>query len=109
MEKKNDLSSHSPIIYTKENIKLLRQIPVLNDGRIYIYAMLNYPQGNIKIGKTTDIVQRLKSLSGSNGGSNKISMIYCSPPTWMQTMEETCHNHYHFARILELNGLMATR
>lgn len=98
MEKKNDVS-HSPIIYTKDNIKLLRQIPVLDDGQIYIYVMLNYPQQNIKIGKTTDIVQRLKSLSGSNGGGSKIVALYCSPATWLQTMEESCHNHYHFARI----------
>lgn len=88
----------SPTIYTKDNIRLLKSIPVLDTGEIYIYVMLN-TLGNVKIGKTIDIVQRLKSLSGSNGGGSKISAIYCSPATWLQSMEETCHNHYHFARI----------
>ena len=94
-----DNNSHSPIIYTKENIKLLREIPPLEDGQIYIYVMLNYPQKNVKIGKTTDIIQRLKSLSGSNGGGSKIIALYCSPPTWMQSIEGTCHNHYAWERI----------
>ena len=99
-EKENTSYSpiYSPTIYTKENIGLLRTIPVLDDGQIYIYVMLNSAK-NVKIGKTTDIVQRLKSLSGSNGGGSKITSLYCSPSTWMQSMEGTCHNHYHFARI----------
>jgi len=100
-EKENTsyLSVHSPIIYTKENVKLLKEVPILNDGKIYIYVMLNSPQGNIKIGKTTNIVQRLKSLSGSNGGGNKIVKLYCSPATWLNSIEGTCHNHYHYARM----------
>ena len=99
-EKENTSYSpiYSPTIYTKENIGLLRTIPVLDDGQIYIYVMLNSAK-NVKIGKTTDIVQRLKSLSGSNGGGSKMTSLYCSPSTWMQSMEGTCHNHYHFARI----------
>lgn len=89
---------NNPIIYTKENLELLKSVPVLDTEQIYIYVMLN-SSGNIKIGKTTNIQQRLTSLSGSNGGGYKISALYCSPATWIQTMEETCHNHYHFARI----------
>ena len=92
-------NAHSPTVYTKENIKLLKSVPVLEDGQLYIYVMLNSPQGNIKIGRTTNIIQRLVSLSGSNGGSNKISKIYVSPPTYLYSIETTCHNHYHFARI----------
>lgn len=87
-----------PFIYTEENINLLKSIPVLENGQIYIYVILN-SAGNIKIGKTTNIQQRLRSLSGSNGGSNKIISVYCSHATWMQSVESTCHNHYHFARI----------
>ena len=98
MEQKENLL-FSPTIYTQENMGLLKSVPVLEDGQIYIYVMLNYPQGNVKIGKTTDIVQRLKSLSGSNGGGSKIIALYCSPSTWMQSMETTSHNHYHYARI----------
>lgn len=98
-QKEKENTSYSPTIYTKENIKLLKQIPVLEDEQLYIYVMLNSPQGNIKIGKTTNIVQRLISLSGSNGGGSKITKLYCSPATYLYSIEHTCHNHYHFARI----------
>ena len=95
----NKNTSYSPTIYTKENIKLLRDIPVLEDKQIYIYVMLSSNR-NVKIGKTTNIIQRLKSLSGSNGYGEKITALYVSPfPTYMQSIEGTCHNHYHFARI----------
>lgn len=30
----------------------------------------------------------------------KIYAVYCSPPTWLQSIEGTLHNYYHFARIL---------
>lgn len=97
MEQKEN-SSRSPIIYTRENIKSLKELSVLEDGQIYVYVMLN-SAGNVKIGKTTNIQQRLISLSGSNGGGSKITALYCSPATWIQSIEDTCHNHYHFARI----------
>ena len=90
--------SHSPTIYTRDNIKMLKEISILEDEQIYLYVMLS-SNGNVKIGKTTNIIQRLKSLSGSNGYGEKITALYCSPPTCMQSMEGTCHNHYHFARI----------
>jgi hypothetical protein len=94
----NDNTYYSPTIYTKENSRMLKKIPVLDDGQVYIYVILNSAK-NVKIGRTTDMMQRLKSLSGSNGGGNRIIACYCSPSTWMLSMEETCHNHYHFARI----------
>ena len=97
MEQKENLL-FSPTIYTKNNSGLLKSMPILEDGQIYIYVILN-SVGNVKIGKTTNIMQRLQSLSGSNGGGSKISKAYCSPATWIQSIEETCHNHYHFARI----------
>ena len=97
MEQKENLL-FSPTIYTQDNIGLLKSIPILEDGQIYIYVILN-TTGNVKIGKTTNIQQRLQSLSGSNGGGSKIYAIYCSPSTWVQSIESTCHNHYHFARI----------
>lgn len=98
---KNNVSfpDHSPIIYTKENIKELKNKPVLDDGQVYIYVVLNSPYRNIKIGKTTDIVQRIISLSGSNGGGGKIIAVYCSPATYCHSMEGTCHNHYDWERI----------
>lgn len=94
----NDNTYYSPTIYTKENSRMLKKIPVLDDGQVYIYVILNSAK-NVKIGRTTNMMQRLKSLSGSNGGGNRIIACYCSPNTWMHSMEETCHNHYHFARI----------
>ena len=97
MEQKENLL-FSPTIYTKDNIGLLKSMPILEDGQIYIYVILN-SMGNVKIGKTTNIMQRLQSLSGSNGGGSKIIKAYCSHSTWIQSIEETCHNHYHFARI----------
>lgn len=97
-QKEKERTSYSPTIYTKENIKLLRQIPVLEDGQLYIYVMLS-SNGNVKIGKTTNIIQRLKSLSGSNGAGNKITALYCSTATYLYSIEHTCHNHYDFARI----------
>lgn len=87
-----------PVIYTEENIYLLKSIPVLNDGQIYIYVMKN-SIGNVKIGKTKNMIQRLTSLSGSNGGGSKVIALYCSPATCLKSIESTCHNHYHFARI----------
>ena len=87
-------------IYTVCNMReLISDKPALQDGQIYIYVILNAPQGNIKIGKTTNIQKRLKSLSGSNSGGNEIIACYCSPSTWMHSMEKTCHNHYELYRI----------
>ena len=87
-------------IYTVCNMcELISDKPQLQDGQIYIYVLLNAPQGNIKIGKTTNIQKRLKSLSGSNSGGNEIIACYCSPSTWMYSMEKTCHNHYELYRI----------
>ena len=31
--------------------------------------------------------------------NEKITALYCSISTWIQSIEGTCHNHYHFARI----------
>ena len=87
-------------IYTTCNMcELTSDKLPLQDGQIYIYVILNAPQGNIKIGKTTNIQKRLKSLSGSNSGGNEIIACYCSHPTWMHSMEKTCHNHYELYRI----------
>lgn len=89
----------SPFIYTEETFYFLKEEEVLDDGQNYIYVLENYPSKNIKIGKTTNILQRYKSLSGSNGGGNCITKLYHSPATWVSTIEHVCHNHYHFARI----------
>lgn len=87
-----------PVIYTEENMNLLKSVPALNDGQIYIYVLKN-SVGNVKIGQTKNIKQRLTSLSGSNGGGSKVIALYYSPGTYLKSIEGTCHNHYDFARI----------
>lgn len=87
------------MIYDSKNISELKNVPVLDKGEIYIYVMLNYPQGNIKIGQTTNIQQRLQSLSGSNNGGNRIVKLYLSPSTYVASAEKAFHNHYDRYRI----------
>lgn len=87
-------------VYTLKNAKALKKIPILDDGQIYLYVIHSLPQGNIKIGKTTNIVQRIRSLSGSNGAGNKINAVWVSPEsTYLHSMESTAHNHFDYARI----------
>ena len=90
---------YSPTIYTQENMDLIKNIPVLDNSQIYVYVMFNDLTQNIKIGKTTNMFQRLTSLSGSNGAGGKITKLYCSPATYVKSIETTCHNHYEYARI----------
>lgn len=86
-------------IYTSKNISELKNVPVLDDGQVYIYVMLNYPAKNIKIGQTTNIVQRLQSLSGSNGGGNKITTLAVSDSTYVINSEKAFHEKYARYRI----------
>lgn len=74
-------------------------LPALDDGQLYIYVILNSPQGNIKVGRTTNIKQRLVSLSGSNGGGNKIARIAVSEQTYLYTLESIIHQHFKEFRI----------
>lgn len=79
--------------------KDLEKIPVLDGKQVYIYVLLNSPAGNIKIGKTTNLAQRIQSLSGSNSAGNKIVKWYCSPATYLHNLEKICHNQFGYARI----------
>lgn len=81
-----------------ENITNITE-PVADTGQLYIYVLENYPQGNIKIGRTTNPQQRMRSLSGSNSGGNYIKRVAISPMTYLYTIEETCHTHYHRNRV----------
>lgn len=74
-------------------------LPVLNNGQVYIYILENYPQGNIKIGQSTNIQNRIKSLSGSNSGGNKIVKCAISDATWLASLEQVMHIHFNAARI----------
>lgn len=86
-------------IYDSKNVIELKELPVLDNGTYYIYVMLNSPQQNIKIGITTNILQRLQSLSGSNSGGNKIVKLAVSDPTYVVSAEKAFHNHYDRYRI----------
>ena len=86
-------------IYDSKNVMGLKELPVLDNGRYYIYVMLNSPQQNIKIGITTNILQRLQSLSGSNSGGNKIVKLAVSDPTYVISSEKAFHKHYDRYRI----------
>ena len=72
---------------------------VADENQLYIYVLQNYPQGNIKIGRTTNPAQRFRSLSGSNNGGNKILRVAISPMTYLYSIETTCHNHFNRNRI----------
>lgn len=76
----------------------LNNIPVLEDGQVYIYVLLN-SAGNIKIGKTTNMAQRIQSLSASNGAGESIVNYYCSPATWLSNIEKIAHEHFKYARM----------
>ena len=47
------------------DIKQITETP-LKDNSYYLYVLENYPQKNIKIGKSRNPKQRMASLSGSN-------------------------------------------
>lgn len=68
-------------------------------GQCYIYVLENYPQKNIKIGKTTNPVQRFRSLSGSNNGGNTINRVAISPMTYLYSLEKSCHCHFDRFRL----------
>lgn len=85
-------------MYVFSNINDVK-LPVLEDGQYYIYVLLNHPQGNIKVGRTSNIQQRLQSLSGSNGGGNKIVKIAVSDSTYLYTLERIIHFHFRDSRI----------
>lgn len=64
----------------------------------YIYILQN-SANKIKIGRTTNFEQRLTSLSGSNGGGETIIDYYCSPPTYLHTLERVMHDKFAKYRI----------
>lgn len=65
---------------------------------MYLYVLEN-SQGNIKIGKSSNIKERIKSLSNSNSGGNKLIRVAISPPTYITFLERTLHEHYHTYRL----------
>jgi len=80
------------------NKKELEKIPVLDNGQIYIYVLLN-SVGSIKIGKTTNLPNRIQNLSGSNAAGEEIINYYCSSATWLHSLEKIAHDHFGYARM----------
>ena len=78
--------------------KELNNIPVLDDGSVYIYVLLNSAH-SIKIGKTTNLPKRIQSLSGSNGAGHTIDEIWVSEPTYLHNIEKIAHEHFSYARM----------
>ncbi len=79
-------------------INAIKEQP-LSDGSNYIYILKNYPQGNVKIGITSNPKQRFRSLSGSNSGGNRIVKITISSPTYYYKMERLIQERYTRYRI----------
>lgn len=76
----------------------LKNVPVLEDGQVYIYILKN-SANSIKIGKTTNLPNRIQSLSASNGGGFEIIDYYYSPATWLHNIEKIAHEHFSHARM----------
>lgn len=78
--------------------KDLKDYPILEDGRVYIYIMMN-DADRIKIGKTTNINQRYQSLCGSNSVGMELIKVCCSPSTYLHTLETIMHDKFRKYRI----------
>lgn len=81
-----------------DNIKDVN-VPILKEGQLYIYVLENAPQGNFKIGKSSNMQQRLRALSGSNTGGNRIVRCAVSDPTYLYTLEIIVQNKFALNRI----------
>lgn len=78
--------------------KDLKEFPILEESKQYIYIMLN-DAGKIKIGKTKNIQQRYQSLCGSNSAGDQIIKICCSPSTYLFSLENIMHDKFAKYRI----------
>lgn len=78
--------------------KDIKEISILDEPKLYIYIMLN-DAGKIKIGKTKNIQQRYQSLCGSNSAGNQIVKIFCSPSTYLYSLENIMHEKFDKYRI----------
>lgn len=76
----------------------LKELPILDDEQVYIYAMLN-TCNKIKIGITKNIQQRYQSLCGSNSQGNEIIKVYVSESTYLSNLEKMIHDHFRQFRL----------
>ena len=79
------------IIYN--NVEELKTIPECEDRQGYVYVIDNGE--HIKIGWSTNVYQRMISLSHSNTGGNEIKRIYLSPMSAIyNTLEYSMHQTF---------------
>ena len=75
------------------------RLPVSEENKAYVYIM-NFNSGNIKIGLTTNPLQRIKQLSNSNSGGFKLIDIVFSPQTLIaDSLERYLHNKFEKNRV----------
>lgn len=82
----------------KRTGKDLKEYPVLEDERIFLYVMHNNA-GKVKVGVTKNIQQRYQSLCGSNSAGDKIIEVMVSPSTYLYTLENIMHEKFKQYRI----------
>lgn len=67
----------------------------ISEGQEVVYVLLN-DEGYIKIGKTSNLFNRLQSLSGSNSSGHEIVRYYSTEPMYIaRLVEKVCHNKFH--------------
>ena len=86
----------------------LKVIPILEDERVYIYAMLN-TCNKIKIGITKNIQQRYQSLCGSNSQGNEIIKVYVSESTYLNNLEKMIHEHFGQFRLKKTEWFVSNK
>jgi len=82
----------------KRTGKDLKDYPILEEPRLYIYIMRNIA-GKVKIGKTKNVQQRYQSLCGSNSAGDCIIDFLVSPSTYLYTLENIMHDKFNKYRI----------
>ena len=86
----------------------LKVIPILEDERVYIYAMLN-TCNKIKIGITKNIQQRYQSLCGSNSQGNEILKVYVTEATYLNNLEKMIHEHFDKFRLKKTEWFVSNK
>ena len=86
----------------------LKNIPILEDEQVYIYAMLN-TCNKIKIGITKNIQQRYQSLCGSNSQGNEIIKVYVSESTYLNNLEKMIHEHFGQFRLKKTEWFVSNK
>ena len=89
--------NNNSLVKVYNNIQFI-SYPKLDKLQWYIYVILNN-NGDIKIGRSHDIISRMRSLSNSNAGGSQIVKVAVSPPTYLRTYEGSLHDLYNKYRV----------